>query len=300
MLSFLSSSEADLEHSIHQFSTKTVVVAVVLMLILVPLSIWAVRTGKNKLKAPLFWLMVAIVAITTFTLTAGTIYLNVRSETGGPVHWHADIEFWACGNELNLRDPQGLLSNKIGTSTYHEHNDKRIHLEGVPVQLPYDASLGKFMDVVGGSVTRNSLVVPLNDHDYFENQEGRMDGDGPGAPNPELVEPFIHSGRDGTEAVFINGQRCGDQPSEVQVFTFQIDELTQSYTQTKLDDPANYAISRHSDVPPGDCIIFEFGPPRDRTDKLCEQYGVRDTIRCGEFGVEPDKRGICELEEVTE
>lgn len=297
MLSFLTSSEADLEHSLHQFSVRTVLVAVVLMFILIPLSIWAVRKGKNVLKLPLFVAIIAVVAVTTFTLVAGTIYLNVRSATGGPVHWHADIEFWACDNELKLRDPQGMLSNKIGTNSYHEHNDKRIHLEGVPVRLPYDASLGKFMEVVGGTVSGSTLTVPLNNDKYFEDESDRMDGDGPGAPAPQLLDPFIKPDGDHKKAVFVNGQDCGGEVSEVQVFVYQFDKDTDTYTQTKLEDPAEYAISGHSDVPPGDCVIFEFGPVRDRTDKLCEQYGVRDIDRCEAFGVDPDKRGICQIRE---
>lgn len=224
------------------------------------------------------------------------MYLNVKSDTGGPVHWHADFEIWACGNEIALRDPRGFLSNKIGSPTLHEHNDKRIHLEGVPVTLPHDASLGKFMSTIGGELTQSSLTVPVNDDYLFEDAQDAQDGDGHGAPAPELVEPYIHTTPQGREARFVTGQNCGDQPAELQVFVYSHDPQTKQYRQQKLQDAATYAIAGRDQVPPGDCVIFEFGPTRQYTDKLCKQYGVRDIDRCADFGV--TQRRVCEIREV--
>lgn len=289
----------DLEQTISELSTNTVLAASVLLIILIALSVWAVRKNRKRLKLPLYIMIAFVVGVSTITISAATVYLNLNSATGGPVHWHADIEFWACGNELEMRDPQGLLSNKIGTPTLHEHNDKRIHLEGVPVELPHDASLGKFMEVVDGSITQNMLVVPLNDNgQYFESEEDEEDGDGAGDTNPQLVEPFIQTAGDDTRAIFLNGQSCGDERAEVQVFVYQYNEQDKTYRQIKLDDPANYAIAQHSEVPPGDCVIFEFGSPRERTDKLCEQYGVRDAEKCVRFGVPEEDTDVCEIREI--
>lgn len=288
----------DLESSINSLSTQTVLAASVLLLILVFAAMWTVKKKKKKLKAPIFILMLLTIVGTTLTISGATVYLNMRSASGGPVHWHADIEFWACGNELDLRNPTGFLSNKIGTPTLHEHNDKRIHLEGVPVELPHDASLGKFMEVVGGGISTNTLIVPLNDNKYFETAKGEEDGDGHGAPSPELIEPFVKTVKNGKVASFVNGQSCGDQPSEVQVFAYKLNEKEKTYSQTKLTNPAEYAIAQKSEVPPGDCIIFEFGPASARTDKLCKQYGVRDKAKCERFGVSGNGRKICELTEV--
>lgn len=299
MLQNFSTTTGDLEQSISRLSVITVLTASVLLILLVIAAMRITKKPKSKLKAPVYISIVLVVASATFIISGATIYLNTNSATGGPVHWHADIEYWACGNELELRDPTGFLSNKIGTATLHEHDDKRIHLEGVPVELPHDASLGKFMEVIGGEISRSTMVVPLNDKDYFEDGEEEADGDGDGSPAPQLLTPFIKDGEDGKKAVFVNGQKCGDQPGEVQVFAYNYDEATKTYRQTKLDDPARYAITDDSNVPPGDCVIFEFGPKKDRTDKLCEQYGVRDKERCAIFGVEADKRSICELREVN-
>lgn len=289
---------ADLETSINTLSTNTVLAACVLLALLVVAGMWAVKKKKKKLKLPIFALILITIVGTTLTISGATVYLNVKSATGGPVHWHADIEFWACGNELELRNPTGFLSNKIGTATLHEHNDKRIHLEGVPIELPHDASLGKFMTVVGGAVSSHSLIVPLNENSdaYFATTE--EDGDGNAAPNPDLITPFVKTASDGTVASFVSGQKCGDQAAEVQVFAYRINEKDKTYTQTKLSDPASYAIAPKSEVPPGDCVIFEFAPAKARTDKLCKQYGVRDKAKCDRYGVTGDGRKICELTEV--
>lgn len=289
----------DLEHTISQLSINTVYTATALLVLLVILSVWAVHKNKKRLKKALYILIATVVGSATLLISGATIYLNLNSATGGPVHWHADIEYWACNNELELRDPQGALSNKIGTPTLHEHNDKRIHLEGVPVTLPEDASLGKFMSVIGGEISNNTLVVPLNDNgDYFEDGNEEQDGDGAASAYADQVKPFIQNGSEGQKAVFVNGQSCGDQPSEVQVFVYKYNEAAKTYTQSKIADPARYDITQDSEVPPGDCVIFEFGPARDRTDKLCEQYGVRDAEKCIKFGVE-ENAGICEIREIN-
>lgn len=299
MQQLLTLATADLEETINNLSLLTVLVASVLLVALVLLAMWAIKRKKKLLKLPIFLAIVIVVAVTTLTISGATVYLNVKSATGGPVHWHADFEIWACGNELELRNPTGALSNKIGTATYHEHDDKRIHLEGVPVTLPDDASLGKFFKVIGGELSTKKMVVPLNDNDkLFENGEGEEDGDGAAAPYPEQIEPFIETAKDGKQAVFTSGQTCGEDTAEVQVFVYKFDEKNKTYTQTKLEDPANYAFAQQSQVPPGDCVIFEFGPPRERTSKLCEQYGIRDKIKCERFGVAPNERKICEYTEM--
>ncbi len=289
-----------LEEIINSLSVNAVWIASVLLILLTLSGIWVVKKRKEKLKAPIFVLIALTVSVTTLIIVGATVYLNIKSAAGGPVHWHADMEIWACGNELNLRDPSGI-SNKIGMPTVHEHNDKRMHIEGVPVTLPDDVSLGKFMQVIGGEVSNQTLVVPLNkdsDH-YFENGEGQEDGDGNGAPSPQEVVPFIHNDGKTATATFVNGQNCGDKAAEVQVFVYSYNQDSKTYAQTKLANPATYGLTDAFDVPPGDCIIMEFAPPMLRTNKLCRSYGVKDIIRCEAFGVPTTEHSKCIDREVT-
>jgi len=290
----------DLETTLSNVSLTVTIVGAALVITLLILA----ATFNNKfpkVKLPLFVAIVVVVIGTTITIGGNTIFLNLKSVTGGPVHWHEDLEIWACGNELELRDPMGI-SNKIGTPALHEHNDKRIHLEGVPTSLPYDFSLGKFMNVIGGGLSSDALTVPLNDSKYFENGPGEADGDGPGSPAPELIEPFIKNSTNGKIATFVNGEKCGEQAtqaSQVQVFTYHYNEADNTYRQTKLTNPNNYAGTRSETVPPGDCVIIEFSPLKDRTDKLCRQYGIHDELRCEEFGVPASERhNLCTAREI--
>ncbi len=290
----------DLESFISNLSTTVVVVGSILVVLLLFVAILVDKRKTKKaakLKLPLFVAICVVVLGTTFTISGGTVYLNLNSATGGPVHWHADYEIWACGNELELRDPHDFLSNKIGTATYHEHDDKRIHVEGVPISLPYDFSLGKFMTVVGGGMTQTSMIVPLNDDKHFEDGPGEIDGDGNGAPAPELLTPLIESTPDGTVAKLINGRMCGTRTAELQVFAMHFNDKDKTYRQTKVEDIVNYMPAKEPTVPAGDCIIIEFGPRANRTNKLCKQYGVRDINRCAEFGVPERDRHVCDIRE---
>jgi hypothetical protein len=51
-------------------------------------------------------------------------------------------------------------------------------------------------------------------------------------------------------------------------------------------------------VPPGDCLIVEFAMPKKSTDRLCQQYGVRDVDRCTEFGVSEFNPELCNLKQL--
>lgn len=231
-----------LEESIAKNSVNLLIGATIVLAVLVSISLHE-KYLNEKLKKFLFIGIVLVTAIPTLYMIFSTVYLNTVSTSKGPVHWHADIEVWACGKEIELQDPTGFLSNKIGTSTLHEHNDKRIHLEGVVVH-PEDASLGKFFQVIGGDLTSSSMVVPTNN-----------------GPIP-----------------YTNGSMCADgSEGQVQVFVYNVDDENY-FTQRKLDNPNDYLISPYSQVPKGDCIIVEFGPNKEKTDKLCKQYKVAQEI----------------------
>ena len=77
-----------------------------------------------------FWMIAAPVILSTLYLSFHTIFSNIISETGGPVHWHAHYQVWTCRERLKLSEPKGL-ENKVGTSLMHVHNDDSIHIEGV-------------------------------------------------------------------------------------------------------------------------------------------------------------------------
>lgn len=230
----------NLEEVIRHYALNSVWIASLILLILAGISL-KIKKLSASLKKILFFSIVATIAIPTLFMVVSTIYLNTISSSKGPVHWHADIEVWSCGKELDFVDPTGL-SNKIGTPTLHEHNDKRIHLEGV-VLKESDASLGKFFKVIGGGITSTSLTVPTT-NGIVNNQSGQLCDNGESG----MVQVFVYKTVDG------------------------------KYTQMKVREPDKYIISPESAVPDGDCIIVEFASEKLSTDKLCRSYKVAEKI----------------------
>ncbi len=234
------------EMVIASLSIQTVTIASLLLLVLTLIAM-VVKQQKEILRKLLFWSMVSVVVVSTLILGSSTVYLNTIAWSKGPVHWHADIQTWLCGEHVEFVDPVGSFSNKIGTPTFHEHNDQRLHLEGVVVE-PHDASLGRFFEVIGGQLSTS--------------------------PNRDRVNMIVVPSNTGKQT-FEDGMSCPDgTKGEVQIFAYKSDADTKKYSQEKLSDAANYVMSGDSQVPPGDCIIIEFGPQRAKTDYLCRSYEV--------------------------
>lgn len=297
VLSIVASGTSDLEGDVNALSIRVVLIATLLLITLIGISMVVVKGKKHKdLKLPLFIAISASMILPTLLLIGSTIFVNVVSESKGPVHWHTDIEFWVCGQEIELREPTGFLSNKIGTSTYHEHDDKRIHLEGVIIEKDYDASLDKFMDVTSGEIDDTTLRIATGKDRFIEND---VDGDIPRG-SVATIEQYIEYDAEGLPVVSLqNGDTCdNDQPGEVQAFLYQYNKSDSTYTQKKLQDPKSYIMRDESVVPPGDCLIVEFDTPKNTTDRLCEQFGVRDSERCTEFGVSEFNPDLCNIVQV--
>lgn len=206
---------------------------------LVILFVFIAACGKekhNKMKWLLF-LGICIPVVTATLYSAGTtIYLNVISETKGPVHWHADFEVWNCGKKLDLVDPKGML-NRIGTSIFHEHGDDRIHVEGV-VGNKKDINLANFIKTVGGELDGH-LQLPTN--------EGIV----------EMEDWDLCNGGAGKLQAFVYRRKHDNIYEQLKIYKFE-----------------EYVLSPYATVPPGDCIIVEFDGEKDNTDKICETYKI--------------------------
>lgn len=297
ILNILASTSGDIEGKINAFSIKTVLTSILILAVLLLISTQVVKSKKlEKLKKPIFILIVLAIAVPSLLMTGSTIYLNTVSDSKGPVHWHTDIEFWVCGQEIEISDPYAFLSNKVGTSTFHEHDDKRIHLEGVVIDKQEDSSLEKFMRVSGGSINKTRLVVPTESNLFEDDVDGdKVSGD------QEFVKSFLGKDAGGRSTLTVeNGKGCSEQGyAEVQAFLYTFNEKDDTYTQTKLSDPASYTMRDESTVPPGDCLIVEFDQLKSSTDKLCQQFGVRDSVRCVEFGVSNYNPDLCNIRQTN-
>lgn len=208
-------------------------------MLLIALIVIAMIFGNRSelFKKIIFILIVIVVVGPTAYFIVTTISINLASETGGPVHWHADFKIFACGEELSSLTPVGL-SNKIGTPLLHEHEDRRIHVEGV-VGNTHEVSLGHFFEAQGGELAAEGFRIPAG-------------------------EGFV---------TYMNGDACPDGDAGVwQAHLYKVEG--DIVRRQKLEDYTDYVISPEGTVPPGDCIIFEFGAEKDRTDNICDLYQV--------------------------
>lgn len=232
-------SEA-LVNSIHENSINFAIAGGVLLVFLAMTSL-LVRRPKEKFKKTVFVLMVIAIVTPTLYFIVTTLYLNFISDTKGPVHWHADFRIFACGEELVLRGPDTRLSNKVGTPTFHHHDDQRIHVEGVVLDTR-NFELADFFEIVGGHLTENSFTLPTPDG----------------------------------ERSFTNGDSCPDGRKGVwQVFVYQTSKHDPTVArQIKLNQYTEYLPAPEVTVPPGDCMILEFDEPREKTKRLCHFYQI--------------------------
>ncbi len=153
-------------------------------------AVFQKELGKNGKKAAFFIIAIAVIA-TTLYLGGTIVWINLNSVTGGPVHWHADYEVWACGEKLELQMAEGL-SNKIGTQLFHHHNDMRIHVEGVVMDWN-EVGLREFFEAIGGEFTKDELTVILKD----ETTKTLHNGD------------LCPDGHAGTLKLYVNGEQNG-------------------------------------------------------------------------------------------
>ena len=234
--------EFRLDEYVASTSIKYTLAASAVISILVLISIFYKRKTES-MKWALFILILIPIIFTTAYIAGSTIYLNLISETKGPVHWHADFEIWNCGKQVDVVDPTGL-ENRVGSSTLHEHGDDRIHIEGVIVKKS-DFDLHSFFEQIG-SLTATRAVVRTDDG----------------------------------FAEMKNGDLCNGKEGKLQVFLYRVidaDETRKTgfvYEQVKLEDFEEYVISPYSLVPPGDCLIIEFGGEKNETEKTCGTYEI--------------------------
>jgi len=208
----------------------------------IPFLILAYRWKKISKQHIIFWIIIYLVGSITLVIIGDAINLTVKSETKGPVHWHADYEIWSCGKQLDLKDPEGM-ANRVGTRLFHEHGDKRMHAEGI-IEDIRDVDLHNFFNFVGGFLSENSFSVPTNDG--------------------------LFSVKD--------GEFCNGEAGEVQIFAYIVTNADPKqktgFLVEQLKVNEKYVLSPYQDVPPGDCIIIEFDKRKDKTDKICETYRI--------------------------
>jgi len=235
---------ADIDLYLSDLSVKLIGIGTLIIALVVLLALKFEKKTKHKHKMALFLGLAIPVVLITLFIAGSTIFVNVISSTKGPVHWHADFEIYRCGEKLDLLDASGL-SNRVGTPKFHEHGEDRVHVEGTVIKKQ-EVDLGAFFRVIGGELTTQYFTVPTN-----------------------------------TGLVTVsNGDECNGEPAVLQYFVYEIldpDAKKKTgliYRQRKLADGPSHILSHFFNVPPGDCIIIEFGPEKEQTEHICETYKI--------------------------
>ena len=229
-----SNGVTDLAVTIKYTAVNYLIIASIIAGVFVLISYYAYRKKYTHYKTIMFSGIVVPILISTLYLVGGTIYVNSISETKGPIHWHADFEIYGCDNWIDLKDPTGI-SNRIGTPVFHEHGDNRVHVEGTVVKKS-TIDLHNFFSVIGGELTENTVTIPTDD--------GQIS--------------------------YTNGDLCNGQEGTLQVFVYKTTGT--AVTQEKITDFENYILSPYQQVPPGDCVIIEFGEEKQHTTHMCSSY----------------------------
>lgn len=233
--------DKDIGEALKSKSGTYILIASIIVGVLIMFAIYE-KDRSEKTKIFLFVGIVVPVILATVYSVGSTIYLNLISETQGPVHWHADFEIWNCGQKIDLINPTGL-SNRVGNPVFHEHGDDRIHVEGVVVEKN-NVDLHSFFEVVGGTLSNSYITIPADN---------------------EIVE-------------LRNGDLCNGQQGKLQMFLYKVvnpdDGKNWIFEQQKLDNFEDYILSPYSQIPSGDCIIIEFGVEKEKTEHICESYKV--------------------------
>lgn len=154
------------------------VISVAVIGLVILYSIFFIDKMGPMQKKVSFVIIVGATILFTLFVVGTTIMKNLDSETGGPVHWHADFEIWMCGEKIAIEEPTGL-DNKIGVNILHHHNDYRIHIEGTPKHLS-DISVGNFFSVIGGHFDEDTIAVITNDGTLLEKNNGDLCNGQPG------------------------------------------------------------------------------------------------------------------------
>ena len=84
-----------------------------------------------------------------------------------------------------------------------------------------------------------------------------------------------------------NGDLCNGEEGVMNIFVYNeqgyIDleedsEIMTGVLLEKITDIESYRMTPSSLIPPGDCIIIEFGPEKNKTDKICKTYEGEELI----------------------
>ncbi len=184
------------DYNFTQYVTESILAGMVAVTILTVISLWKEGELEDSGKRTLMWLFALAIILPSIYTTGAFLHTTQTTWSGGEIHWHADYEIIVsvgkdradkfssqnCRQEgdsylcqLDLVSPSEfcdrttheasymcILNDRTGATDFHEHDDRRIHWEGVFDKREH-ATLGSFFETFGGELTEESLVYPTDD-----------------------------------------------------------------------------------------------------------------------------------------
>ncbi len=165
------------------YTLEGIGLGVVALVGLTIVSVWKEDDLSEQGKTILMSGFLLAILIPSMFATGAYVQRTTTSWSGGEVHYHADYEVIVQGEsgeyeQLDLIDPSRFcestehestymcqLNDRTGATEYHEHDDRRIHLEGTFWERE-DATLSTFFETFGGELSNDRLVYPTNEKIY--------------------------------------------------------------------------------------------------------------------------------------
>lgn len=164
----------------------------------------AIESGKNRRSSAKRnrLAMYSVIILVIAGLSYGTFSLatsappaannaNGYQLPSGPVHWHATLSIYICGELRSIPTPVG--QQHLGSPLLHTHEDALIHIEGV-VTSPSDITLGKFFDFIFVKFSQTEIMDRKNGDACPNDQQGSVRMSVNGIPSAEFRDYVVMDG----------------------------------------------------------------------------------------------------------
>lgn len=117
------------------------------------------KLKKNIIKYSIIGVILVVVIYLFFRISSAP---KIEPYTKGPVHWHAELRVFICGEKISVPKelPQG--EHHLGLPLLHTHADGLIHIEG-QIWKKEDITLGAYMNAINVPFSNDTIMEYKND-----------------------------------------------------------------------------------------------------------------------------------------
>lgn len=167
----------------------------------------------------------------------------------------------ACDQQIRIYPKSSLLAQSSGDAKHSVFPDGKMVFLGYRTDAILDGSLGGFFEAMGGSITTNSLALPLS----AKTRES--------INSSSYLQKFIRTNPIGEEYLELrSGETCDTTPSMLSVFIYDYNPVTHEHIQKRIIGPPQEYLLSDNDFGKPDCVVVVFGEPSERTQFTCNGY----------------------------